>query len=131
MSGYDGYSMSNNAVDAYDRGCLPKSKITWKWCCEYKLDLFFENLKVVKEAINKELLSPSEWHHTSKEYNCTNFYDGESLFEQALYSDSDWDKSLMDLMKVNDFELKCLQDCFSNNFEMKYIKYKYRKYWRK
>ena len=35
MAGYDGYSMSNNAVNAYDDGMVPLSKINSAWLSEH------------------------------------------------------------------------------------------------
>lgn len=56
--GYNGYSMSNRAVRAYDRGLLPASKI-----------------KQVPNELIREYCSSEEWHHTSCKYNITEFYD--------------------------------------------------------
>lgn len=58
MAGYDGYSMSNNAVAAYDEGLLPASKI-----------------KQVPTALIEQFVRYSEWHHSSKNYNRVKFYD--------------------------------------------------------
>ncbi|MFW6024974.1 MAG: hypothetical protein ACOCRX_01395 [Candidatus Woesearchaeota archaeon] len=57
MSGYFGYSMSNNAIDAYDDYIMPISKL--------------KKFLGIKEIS----YSPCEWHHTSKKYNVTYFYD--------------------------------------------------------
>ena len=65
MAGYNGYSMSNGAVEAYDSGLLPASKAA-------KL------LKVSAAAV-KEVLTPAEWHHTSSKFNETSFYDVTNL----------------------------------------------------
>ena len=62
MAGYNGFSMSNNAVAAYRQGLVPASKI-----------------KGVPAALVKEFCSPSEWHHMSKQYNCTDFFDPEDV----------------------------------------------------
>lgn len=85
MAGYNGYSMSNNAVDAYNNGEMPLSKWTKAAILEavhtavddgeavinFDLDL----LKKVKVAELKEfLLYKSSWHHTSSRYNRTDFY---------------------------------------------------------
>lgn len=81
MAGYNGYSMSNNAVAAYADGEMPLSK----WTKTAILDAIFENCEIAEEKENllrkmtaKELkdafLKLSSWHHTSKFYNCTNFY---------------------------------------------------------
>lgn len=57
MSGYFGYSMSNNAVAAYDDGLVPASKITG-----------------VPAALVREFCRRAEWHHTSSHFNRTDFY---------------------------------------------------------
>lgn len=80
MSGYFGYSMSNNACVAYDEGKMPLSK--WK-----KADI----LAALKESngedfamlaksytvkiLKKAVLECREWHHTSSRYNRTDFYE--------------------------------------------------------
>ena len=58
MTGYHNYSMSNNAVDAYDKGLLPASKI-----------------KGIPASLIKKYCSSEEWHHCSKKYNRVEFYD--------------------------------------------------------
>lgn len=58
MAGYYGFSMSNNAVEAYRKGLLPASKISG-----------------VPTELIKSLCAPAEWHHTSKHFNATDFYD--------------------------------------------------------
>lgn len=58
MAGYSGYSMSNNAVAAYDGGLVPASKI-----------------KGVPAAMVTKFCRAAEWHHASKAFNRVNFYD--------------------------------------------------------
>ncbi len=58
MAGYNGFSMSNNAVEAYNNGLVPASKI-----------------KGMPAVLVTEWCEAGEWHHTSKHYNRTNFYD--------------------------------------------------------
>lgn len=58
MSGYHNFSMSNNAVEAYNRGLKPASKI-----------------KGIPSALVKHYCTPQEWHHSSLNYNRTDFYD--------------------------------------------------------
>lgn len=81
MAGYKGYSMSNNAVAAYSDGEMPLSK----WTKGAILKAIYENCEIAEEKADllrkmtaKELkdkfLKYSSWHHTSKFYNCTNFY---------------------------------------------------------
>lgn len=57
MAGYAGYSMSNNAIDAYNDEKMPIS-ILKKWL-----------------GIKDVSYGACEWHHTSKEYNTTDFFD--------------------------------------------------------
>lgn len=81
MAGYNGYSMSNNAVAAYADGEMPLSK----WTKAAILEAIFENCemlekkedllrKMTAKELKDEFLQMSSWHHTSKFYNCTNFY---------------------------------------------------------
>lgn len=84
MAGYYGYSMSNNAMDAYDAGLKPLSK--WRksdilkavkeWADENDYNFTLEKLEKVKVSVLKdELLFSSEWHHTSSHFNQTDFYE--------------------------------------------------------
>jgi hypothetical protein len=59
MAGYDGFSMSNNAVNAYREGLLPASKVC----------------SGIPAALIRQHCSPAECHHTSKKYNKTDFFD--------------------------------------------------------
>ena len=59
MAGYNyAAGMSNNAVAAYDDGLLPASKI-----------------KGIPAALIEAHCRYAEWHHSSKAYNRTKFYD--------------------------------------------------------
>lgn len=81
MAGYNGYSMSNNAVAAYASGEKPLTK----WTKSVILEEIEENTNISEEKFatlgkmtSKELkdafLFASSWHHTSKFYNCTDFF---------------------------------------------------------
>ena len=104
MAGYNWFEgMSNNAVSAYNNGEAPMSKWTKKKLLQlfnerftelqadfiedkdfYKkyYPYFYKNLDKVLDVIKKQnketlkhwLLYKSSWHHTSKFYNCTDFY---------------------------------------------------------
>lgn len=65
MAGYD-YTrgMSNNAVTAYRSGLVPASKIDG-----------------VPAKLVREHCDAAEWHHSSKMYNCVNFYDRDEVRE--------------------------------------------------
>ena len=85
MTGYYGFSMSNNAVAAYDCGEKPLSK--WRKIDiiealeeaiideELTLNCNLGKLKKLPLKILRELcLYYSSWHHTSSHYNMTDFY---------------------------------------------------------
>lgn len=90
MAGYDGYSMSNNARSAYAAGEKPFSKWTKKVILEEIREIIEENelnidfdlfSKISAKVLKDEFLQISSWHHTSKFYNCTDFY---SIDEQKI-----------------------------------------------
>lgn len=78
MAGYYNYSMSNNAVAAYENGERPLSKWTKKDIIKtIGQDVIDRNpqLKALKAKELKAIfLTQTAWHHTSKFYNETNFY---------------------------------------------------------
>ncbi|MGY3725445.1 hypothetical protein SAMN05421767_10428 [Granulicatella balaenopterae] len=86
MSGYYNYSMSNNAVSAYESGEKPLSKWLKKDLLDEIIDYYVEtdnqqNLlllpylaKVKVSTLKSKLLFNSSWHHTSNYYNKTEFY---------------------------------------------------------
>lgn len=77
MSGYNGYSMSNNAVMAYDNGEKPYSKWTKAEILREAADqgLHSDLAKKLTVAEARGLfLKWSSWHHTSSMYNRTDFY---------------------------------------------------------
>lgn len=85
MAGYNGFSMSNNAVAAYESGEKPLSKWTKADIIEaienavredeLTLNCSMAKLKKAPVKILKYLcLSYSSWHHTSNHYNKTDFY---------------------------------------------------------
>ena len=78
MAGYNhGAGMSNNAVDAYNKGRKPISKITKK---EIGIDTDFLKFLIEKD----EILTGGEFHHTGGSwYNTTNFFDVEEIKEQV------------------------------------------------
>lgn len=63
MSGYNGFSMSNNAIAAYDAGLMPASKI---------------GHGIPAELIQK-YCRYIEWHHCSSRFNIVEFYDPEKV----------------------------------------------------
>lgn len=77
--GYIGASKSVNAMLAEEEGKRPLTKITKQWLTDAGIDL---NVSFVKYLIRTGFLIPAEWHHTSKFYNETDYYDAENLAEQ-------------------------------------------------
>jgi hypothetical protein len=59
MAGYDGFSMSINAVDAYERGLRPASQVDSR----------------LSARLVEKFCTAAEWHHSSKNFNRVNFYD--------------------------------------------------------
>lgn len=79
---YYGYSMSWNAKKAYDYGEKPLSKWTKAdiiGVVEYEFENEPDKVELVKQlplaVLKDKILTYSGWHHTSKYYNETYFYD--------------------------------------------------------
>lgn len=82
MSGYSGYSMSNNAVIAYASGERPRSR----WTREDMLSEISEQMtggedytlqdvqRLTVHEMRLLFLEWSSWHHTSNKFNRTDFY---------------------------------------------------------
>ena len=60
MAGYSGFSKSNNAIDAEENDERNATQLAKLLHCS-------------SHAV-KNLLTPSSWHHTSKQFNKTNYY---------------------------------------------------------
>lgn len=81
MAGYKGYSMSNNAVSAYENGEKPYSRWT-KAAIISELEKDDSIPQEVLQAaqgmpaaeLKNVVLMKSSWHHTSAKYNLTDFY---------------------------------------------------------
>lgn len=85
IAGYKKFSMSNNAVAAYENGEKPFSKWTKQDIIEeiekllkkneLSLNCSIEKLRKAPVKVLRNLcLSYSSWHHTSNHYNKTDFY---------------------------------------------------------
>lgn len=68
MAGYCGWSKSNNAVAAEHEGKLPLSRAVAVVAREAGC-----TRKQARAAL--EAVGPCEWHHTSKKYNPTDYYE--------------------------------------------------------
>ena len=106
MAGYSGYSMSNNAEDAYERGLKPLSKWTKSEiistiqdmvdCGELELQFDISMLSKVRLPVLKEkVLTYIEWHHTSKFFNRTSFYNIDISYLENLS-----ETSVIELSKI-------------------------------
>lgn len=69
MAGYNGFSKSNNAVEAENNGRFPLTKI--------------RQLTGLTSDFIREV-DTDEYHHTSKFYNVTNYYDLDRVVEAAI-----------------------------------------------
>lgn len=88
MAGYFEKSMSNNAVEAYNDGQMPKSKWAKQCIIERIEEEFPEKVEWCKKLTLAEMrmcfLRKSSWHHTSSYYNCTNFYEIDIVYLEKL-----------------------------------------------
>ena len=94
MAGYNEYSKSNNAIDAEDSGHYPITKA---------LEIVCKYTGIKKSLVRKIIRSikTNEYHHTSKYYNITYYYDTENLTAMITavkeakpnfsFDDFDWD----------------------------------------
>lgn len=91
ISGYVGWSMSRNAVAAYEDGEMPKSRWTKaamveaiRACCDEN-DLVYDPSveRMTKTELFDRFFRWSSWHHTSKFFNETDFFsvDDEAVTE--------------------------------------------------
>jgi hypothetical protein len=76
MAGHDGYSRSNNAIAAEAEGRFPASKFA-------KRAARFRMFKGCTAADVRACFTTGEYHHTSKRYNSTLFYDFLELIESS------------------------------------------------
>ena len=89
MAGYHNYSMSNNAVAAYENNEKPLSKWTKQEIINQVLEvnpaLDEKLLKSIKVKILKSyMLHRTSWHHTSNYYNRTDFYSLDDEYIESI-----------------------------------------------
>ena len=92
--GYAGYSMSNNAVDAYENGHKPLSKFD-KADADALSELTGQKWKLqeVKQLVQD--YGSVGYHHTSKFYNKTNFYSIAQALRYIADDDPDYFRKLL------------------------------------
>ena len=93
--GYDGYSMSNNAKEAYESGERPLSR----WNKTLVIEEIAKENGVSPEDVSLKMpyqyyLEKTSWHHTSSKYNKTDFY-------SVVYNDEDVSFSQKAIDKIN------------------------------
>lgn len=74
MAGYSGYSKSNNAMAAERDGRVPATQFA-------AFARRFRRYRHCTAADVAAVLVPGEWHHTSKFFNRTKYYDLRDLLE--------------------------------------------------
>ncbi|HED7245484.1 TPA: hypothetical protein R5442_000210, partial [Campylobacter jejuni] len=110
--GYSGYSMSNNAVAAYENGHKPISKFTKEDADELS-DLFAEkwSVKEIKDLVKN--YGEVGYHHTSKFYNTTNFYSIAQAFRNIAEYEEDYLKKLIKNIPAPEQSKKDIDDFLS------------------
>jgi len=79
MAGYNWHAgKSNNAVAAEEEGLVVKSKITATWLQAHGIT---EKAGFIKFLIQAGKIYPTEWHHTSKFFNRTDYYSAEDIID--------------------------------------------------
>ncbi len=78
MAGYNEYSKSNNAIDVENEGLSPLTRA---------IVLVAEQANCTKKKARETLieLGASEYHHTSKHYNITDYYNVKEAVNYILY----------------------------------------------
>lgn len=92
MAGYHNFSMSNNAVDAYENGEMPLSKWSKKAILAAVLDAAPDALPLLSRCplavLRAHCLRRSSWHHTSSRYNKTDFYSLDDMILEDLTAET-------------------------------------------
>jgi len=78
MAGYQDFSKSNNAVEAEAQGLKPLSLMTLD---DLRQAGWAESKAFAIWLAKEDFWAASEWHHTSKMYNRTDYYDPTHLVE--------------------------------------------------
>ncbi len=104
-SGYDGYSMSNNARAAYENNEMPLSKWSKNEILRAAADIDPEKAELLKKVklpvLRKYALQSAGWHHTSSMYNRTDFYGINSDFIEELTPERSEELASMDAGEEN------------------------------
>ncbi len=68
MAGYNGFSKSNSAVEAEDEGRYPLTKAS-------RIIARATGITIKEARVILEEIGTSEYHHSSKFFNCIDYYD--------------------------------------------------------
>jgi len=131
MAGYKGWSMSNNAVSAYNEGMMPLSKWTKKAIINEAADEGFtsDHLKLMEKMTLKQLRDDcledsGEWHHTSMLFNKTEFFklkDEEMIFNAGEVYRKKELKEWNDAFEDDDTTLTLKEVDYGNGLICRYI----------
>lgn len=105
-SGYQGYSMSNRAVEAREEGRFPKT--------DFKR-VYGMTDRELRVLVDLGAISDKEWHHTSKFGNKTTFYGWDDLYDEYINLWNDQRGFIKKLIKENDFQ--ALADLFDLEYK--------------
>ena len=109
MAGYNGFSKSNNAIDAETSGRFPLTKA---------ISIVAHDCNITKAEARKVIVAhgTAEYHHTSKHYNTTDYYDTEAIIEEYLGIDE-----INNIITEKELELQATSksNC-KHNFELRY-----------
>ena len=99
MAGYDGYSKSNNALEAEKNGSYPLSVAT---------KIISKKAGITQKEARMLLtkLGSTEWHHTSKNYNRTDFYSTKTVLNML---------SIQKFINIYNKNEKCIRDILIKN----------------
>ena len=110
--GYIGYSRSVNAAEAMEEFRFPLSQFN-----RNNIDEFLDEFELVEETpeikkisvkkwayIAKNIVKTFEWHHTSKYYNCTDFYSLSDVYDYIRDHIEEVKALNIEPQKAQDFE---------------------------
>ena len=113
MAGYHNFSMSNNAVAAYENGEMPLSKWSKKAILAAVLDAAPDALPLLSRCplavLRAHVLRRSSWHHTSSHYNKTDFFSLDDLLLEDLTPETvvGWIREQKDVAPAADAAPSC------------------------
>lgn len=87
MAGYNGYSMSNNAKEAYSNNEMPFTRWSKAEIINQATDIYHVSEDLLNKATLNDLryyfLEKTSWHHTGEFYNKTDFYSFDTSMNES------------------------------------------------